>query len=163
MALTTARNYGLFLITGGLAYWLPDILLHATPLPPPLGILVVTVVVPAITVWICLWMRRRFPQHPRAVSLFMLLGIWALGPLGIAIGMVPSGGTFLRAEKIDGFLWLWLMFPASTFMMSTYSGSVGGVILVTLALLVCAFIRGRGLTASNPLIQSTGPERPAAD
>ena len=91
MALT-ARNYGLFFIAGAVAYWLPDALLQYFSLPAPLGILTLTLVVPAITVGIYLWLRRRFPEHPRAVSLFMLLGIWALGPLGIAIGMVPMGG-----------------------------------------------------------------------
>lgn len=157
MALITARNFGIFVVAGALVYWLPDMLFHAISLPAPFGIFALTFLVPGITIGIYLWIRRRFPQHPRAVSLFMLLGIWAFGPLGIATGMVPLGGTFLHAEKIEGFLWLWLMFPASTFMMSTYSGSLGGVLLVTLALLVCAIIGGRGLAASNPLMQPTRP------
>jgi len=163
MKLLTAQNYGLFLIAGALAYWLPDMLLHAISLPVPVGILALTFVVPAVTVGIYFWIRRRFPQHPRAVAFLMLLGVWAFGPLGLAIGMAPLGGTFLHAEKIGDFLWLWLMFPVSTFMMSTYSGSLAGVLLVTLALLICAVIGGRGLAASNHLMQPTGQERPAAD
>jgi hypothetical protein len=158
-----ARNYVHFLFAGGLSYWLLDILVHAISLPAPFGIVILTVLVPGLVVWTYLSLRRRFPQHPRAVPLYMLLGIWIMGPLGIAIGMIPAGATFLNTENIGEFLGLWLMFPVSTFVMSTYSGSLGGVILVTLALVVCAVIGGRGLSASNPLMQPTGQEKPAAD
>ena len=98
-------------------------------------------------------LRRRFPQYMRAVPLWMLLGVWALGPLGVAVGMIPFGGTFLTAEHAREFLALWLWFPATTFIMSTYSGSLGGVLLVTIALLACAAIRSPRFTttSNNPL------------
>ena len=79
----------------------------------------------------------------------MLLGIWALGPIGIAIPGQFNGGSFLDVDKIDTFLMLWAIFPASTFIMSTYSGSLGGVILVTVSLLIVALRASKNHKASN--------------
>lgn len=76
----------------------------------------------------------------------MLLGIWMFGPLAIAIGTIPTGAKFLETGQIGGFFMMWAAFPVSTFMMSTYSGSLGGLVLSTLLLLIAAIfsaVRGK--------------------
>ena len=138
-----ARHYGLFFGFGPVAYWLPDALIHYTRLPAPFEMLASTLVVPLVTVAAYQWMRRRLPQYRRATPLFMLLGVWVLGPLAIAVEMAPLGGTFLQADHLADFLKLWVVFPALTFMMSTYSGSLGGLLVVSVALFIGAAIGGR--------------------
>src|SRR5438309_463428 len=80
--------------------------------------------------------RESHRRHPTGLPLFMLLGIWALAPLGAAIGTVPTGGEFLQAGQLREFLMMWLAFPMTTTIMTTYSGSLGGVGLATLFLIV---------------------------
>jgi hypothetical protein len=70
----------------------------------------------------------------------MLLGIWSLGPLGIAIPGQFNGGSFLDPDNIGSFFTMWAIFPVSTFIMSTYSGSLGGVLLVTILLLITTLV-----------------------
>jgi len=81
--------------------------------------------------------------------MFMLLGIWAIGPLAIAATMQVLGGKFLDVENIQSFFMLWAFFPATTFMMSTYSGSLGGLILTTVMLLILSIVAGIKMRASN--------------
>jgi hypothetical protein len=144
----TARYYWLFLLSGGVAYWTLDAATQLLWRHKLLWLALLTLAVPAGTAGVCLLVRRRFPQHARAVPLWMLFGIWALGPLGIAVGMIPLGGTFLTADHIRGFLLVWLLFPLATFTMSTYSGSLGGVMLVTVVL-GCAVIWSPRLAAAS--------------
>jgi len=42
-----------------------------------------------------------------------------------------NGGSFLDPDKTGTFFTMWAIFPVSTFIMSTYSGSLGGVLLAT--------------------------------
>jgi hypothetical protein len=149
MELSTARHYGLFFLSGGCAYWTLDAVTQLLSNYHRLWIALLTLAVPACTVGVCLFLRRRFPQHLRAVPLWMLLGVWVLGPLGIAVGMIPLGGTFLTAEHVREFLALWLWFPLATLILSTYSGSLGGVLLVTVALPACAVIRSPRLAGAS--------------
>ena len=149
MKLSATWAYISCLLLGAAAFWVPDALAHAGRLSAPADVIVFTLLGPACALGTYQWLRRRFPLLPTAVPLWMLLGIWILGPLGIAIGLIPLGGTFLSPDRIGGFLWIWLLFPMTTFVMSTYSGSLGGVILVTLLLLVVAALGRRRVAASN--------------
>ncbi len=134
-----AKHYALYVLVGAAAYWVPDILIHWL-WPLHVWIALLTFLVPAVVgiIWFLLSRRPSYSRFPVGLPLFMLLGIWMLGPLGLAIGMLPGGGTFLEAEQLGGFFMVWAMFPISTFIMSTYSGSLGGVCLATLVLLVAA-------------------------
>jgi hypothetical protein len=137
-----AKQYALYVLVGATAYWVPDILIQWLRPPHRVWITLLTFAVPAVVgcTWFILSRRPSHSQFRVGLPLFMLLGIWVLGPLALAVGTVPSGGTFLEPEKLAGFFMLWAMFPISTFIMSTYSGSLGGVGLATLILLVAAAI-----------------------
>jgi len=55
---------------------------------------------------------------------------------------VPTGGKFLQAGPLREFLMMWLAFPMTTIIMTTYSGSLGGVGLATLFLIVVSIVGG---------------------
>lgn len=135
-----AKHYGLYILVGAAAYWIPDILIQWLRPPHRVWILMLTVLVPAIVGMVWFFLSQR-PSHSRfrvGLPLFMLLGIWLLGPFAIAIGIMPAGGKFLETGHLGEFMMLWALFPVSTFIMSTYSGSLGGVGLATLGLVVAA-------------------------
>lgn len=97
-----------------------------------------------------------YSNFPRTFPLAMLLGIWFFGPLAIAVGGIPNGGTFLTLENMPQFFYLWAIFPFSTFVMSTYSGSLGGVILVTLTLLITASVKASNKSSNSDAASSAG-------
>ncbi|MCL2296961.1 MAG: hypothetical protein FWC38_09710 [Proteobacteria bacterium] len=136
-----AKHYALYLVVGAIAYWVPDILIQWLLRPSPrLWMLFLTFFAPAV-VAVTWFLLSRKPSHARfffGLPMFMLLGVWLFGPLAIAIGALPSGGTFFEPDQLFDFFSLWVMFPIATFTMSTYSGSLGGVCLATLILLVAA-------------------------
>lgn len=124
---------------GAGAFWLTDLFGQwlLRDLSRTVWLLWITAVSPAVTIvayYKVLIKRWQAPKSGIAI-LWMLLGIWVLGPLFVAIGAIPHGGTFLDSDHLTEFFLLWLAFPLSTFVMSTYSGSLGGVLLVTFALL----------------------------
>lgn len=92
-------------------------------------------------------------QFRVGLPIFMLLGIRLLGSFAMAIGMVPTGGKFFEPEQNSSFLALWTMFPIATFTMSTYSGSLGGVGLVTPFPLLAEAISGARGRASNITVE----------
>jgi hypothetical protein len=154
-----AKHYALYILVGAAAYWVPDILIQWIRPSHRVWISLLTFFVPAV-VFATWFLLSRLPAHSRfhaGLPLFMLLGIWMLGPLAIAIGNVPGGGKFFETEQLGGFFMLWAMFPVSTFIMSTYSGSLGGVGLATLVLLVVAAISSASRKASNSRLEADAP------
>jgi uncharacterized membrane protein len=152
-----AKHYGLYLLVGAAAHWVPDILIQWVRPPHAVWIALLTFFVPVVvgSVWFLLSRRGEHVRFPAGLPLFMLLGIWMLGPLAIAIGIWPAGGKFLEAEQLGGFFMLWAMFPITTFIMSTYSGSLGGVGLSTLVLLTAAAVSAVKHRASNYRVEPT--------
>lgn len=123
----STKRYGWFFLVGAAAYWGTDAVIQWTHPLHRIWISLLTFGVPSVVgvVWYRLFRKARYGNCPKAFPLFMLLGIWALGPLAIAVTMQFLGGTFLDIEKLQGFFMLWAAFPATTFIMSTYSGSLG--------------------------------------
>lgn len=154
-----AKHYGLYIVVGAAAYWVPDILIQWARPPHRIWISLLIFFVPIVVgmVWFLLSRRPAHARFPAGLPLFMLLGIWMLGPLALAIGTLPAGGKFLETEHLGGFLILWAMFPVSTFIMSTYSGSLGGVGLATLVLLVAAAFSSARRKISNPRLEADAP------
>jgi hypothetical protein len=136
------RSFLTCLALGACIYWTVDIALHlAVPDPGPI-ILPLTLLPPlaALAGYRYFGGRNSFDAFSAIAPLSMLLGIWALGPPAMAIGTVRTGGAFFT--DVSAFLMVWAAFPLSTFVMSTYSGSLGGLIIVTMVLVVLACTPG---------------------
>ncbi|KPK51806.1 MAG: hypothetical protein AMS22_10305 [Thiotrichales bacterium SG8_50] len=154
-----AKHYGLYILVGAAAFWIPDILIQWLRPPHRIWILMLTFLVPAIVGMVWLFLSQH-PSHSRfraGLPLFMLLGIWLLGPMAIAIEALPTGGKFLDSGHLGEFMMLWAMFPVSTFIMSTYSGSLGGVGLATLMLIVAAAYSAVRSKAPNSNVKADAP------
>lgn len=73
----------------------------------------------------------------KSAAVRMLLGIWLLGGLCMTIGASFSGGGFAGPDGVRGaaiVLGMSLV-PIHTFIMATYDGSLGALLLVTAILL----------------------------
>ena len=149
-----AKLYGVFFLIGGVVYWGSDILFHWLKPAHFVWISLLTFGVPVIVglTWYYLFKRHPFDLYPFGFPIFMLLGIWALGPLGIAIGMHPMGGKFFEPDQVMGFLQLWVAFPLATFTMATYSGSLGGVIITTFLLIIVSLISKKRIAKRNAIL-----------
>ena len=87
----------------------------------------------AVTAYIFLKKKKFIDVFQKTASFAFILGIWLSGPFFIALGTIPHGGSFFDQE----FYSLWFKDPiASTFIMSTYSGSLGGLVIGTICLLI---------------------------
>lgn len=149
------KHYGLYFLVGAVAYWIPDILIQWIRPPHKIWIALLTFFVPLVVgvLWYKLGKKEKFKKYPVGFPLFMLLGIWTVAPLAIAIGMIPAGGRFFESGQIENFLTIMAFFPMATIHMSTYSGSLGGISLITLVLLVVSVISGIRRNASNKEFQ----------
>jgi hypothetical protein len=149
--MSRVKHYTLYLLVGALSYWVPDILVQWLHLPKSIWIFLLTFFVPTVVGVTWFLLSRKVPHsgYPVGLPLSMLLGIWMLGPLAMAIGTLPSGGTFLEPDQLESFLVIWAAFPMTTFMMATYSGSLGGVGLATLTLVIAAIASGIKLVVSR--------------
>jgi len=155
--MSNMKRYGWFFLLGAGAYWGADALIQLIRPPHYVWISLLTFGVPFIVwlVWYRLYRAEGYNQYPRAFPLFMMLGVWALGPLLMGITAQLQGGTFLELEKLGQFFMVWVMFPATTFMMSTYSGSLGGLIITTIMLFILSSVGRSKLKASNNAPQPT--------
>ena len=134
---------------GALAFWAPDILVHALAGTAFGGVAVLLLIplLPTTTVFVFLRLdplgRATLRGWPRA--LLMLLGIWVLGPLFMMISATFGGAgffTFTGAADWAALARMTLVFWASTFMMATYDGALGPLLLSTLLLPSVAWRRG---------------------
>lgn len=145
-----------FIFIGAAAYWLPDGAIQIIRPEHNVWISLLTFAVPltVMFVWYKLHKLTSFYNYPKAFPLLMLLGIWLLGPLGIAVPGQFNGGGFLNVENIGTFFTMWAIFPISTFIMSTYSGSLGGIALITILLVITARVASSKHKASNKALNT---------
>lgn len=131
-----ARVFRLMLI-GSVAFWLPDILVQAVAGHRfnGLHVWVLTAVMPLT--FLLTWIRVKKGNRGNA-SLpgggVMLAGVWIFGGFFMMLSQSFSGGGF---NSPDGIRWVLAstvlsVFPFYTFMLSTYDGTLGVLLLVTL-------------------------------
>jgi peroxiredoxin len=104
-------------------------------------VLSLTVLLPLLTIIVFIIVSRSSKNyHPLTISILMLLGIWLLGPLFMFIGASFSSGGFYApnvfGSRLVFLLWTIVTFPAATFMMATYDGALGALLIVTLTLIL---------------------------
>ena len=141
------KTYCSFVLLGGFSYWLTDMAIHFLTKFSVYWLLGLTLVVPVVVVLLYFYIRKRIKsEYKVGLPFFMIIGIWFFGPLGMGIGAIPTGGTFLSNGNLKGLLLLWAAFPLTTWMMSAYSGSMFGILITTFILLL--FTANEGSKAS---------------
>lgn len=134
-------------VLGALLFWLPSIILHLISGERFSGnhVSILTALLPVLTLSaliLALLYDLEITSHKFTPSA-VLFGIWFWGPICMMIGGITSGGGFATEDSWLTALVATIFFPLFTFVMSTYDGTLGAVILTTLGLLV---LQAMGLT-----------------
>ena len=123
---------------GAVSFWLPDSLWHAIRGSNFSGAdaLTITVLLPlALLVTYLIVKRRSTNEQQRNVGLPLMLGVWTLGGFFITAGSSFSGGGFVGPDGFRGGVFITLigLVPPFTYILATYDGSLGALLLATLA------------------------------
>src|ERR671939_2064132 len=133
----------IYLIAGGLIFWTPSIIIHATRGYAFDGkdVGLITLLLP----WVLLtfyallrWIKGKQIGGPSMAS-FMLVGIWIFGSLATGISATFTEGGFALPGREAWFVIMLGLFPPYTFTMSTYDGSLGGLLLATALMILMRF------------------------
>jgi hypothetical protein len=136
-------------ILGAVAFWLPDVILYALRGYNFSGhdVRMVTMVSPAtflIAIVVAKWADKKSPE--KLVVPAMVSGVWLLGGLFMMIGASFAGGGFAKSHSAFdlGMVLFLSVFPPYTFIMATYDGAVGALLLVTAAALALWLVERSG-------------------
>jgi hypothetical protein len=137
-----ALIYGLL---GGLVFWTPSVVVHWMRAYRFSGFDVIglTVLLPMTTYvfFRTVWWRLREQESRLSQALFAVLGIWIIGPSMLTFSSSFCGGGLSQPGAWHFFVFGTLLFPVFTFIMSTYDGTLGALLLATLLLPVMANYR----------------------
>jgi hypothetical protein len=123
-------------LLGAVGFWLPDVILHALRGYNFNGrdVGIVTTVSP-LTLLIAFFVAKLADKANRQKSVIpaLIAGVWLFGGLFMLIGASFSGGGFLTP---NGARWVMVtillsVLPMYTFIMATYDGALGALLLVT--------------------------------
>jgi hypothetical protein len=125
------------MVFGAAAFWLPDAIWHIVRGSHFSGrdVLALTVLMPLALLAAFVLIKRLYVgglgEH---VGLPMMLGVWMLGGLFIDFGGLLSGSYAGRADGLQSALYVALIgfVPPLTYILATYDGSLGALILATL-------------------------------
>ena len=98
-------------------------------------------VLPLTTLFLSYFRSRQHYEHTvTSVSVWMLLGVYVLGPLFMAIAATPYEGGFSQFHGWNQvkFLLLAMVFPPLTLVLSGYHGTIFGLLATTF---VVCFVR----------------------
>ncbi len=140
-----------YLVIGGLAFWTPDVLtalIRRAALVDVIGALAMTALLPAALVGSYFLVKRSATavEPAPSIALFLATGVWLLGPLSMTLANTFLGAGFSTGNSVGNVGWVLLLtvFPPGTFMMSTYDGSLGALILMSIFMLTLHFLYERG-------------------
>jgi hypothetical protein len=121
-----------WIVTGGLAYWLPVILVSAAYRE---NLSAVTINVASVAGLLILGLTIRARGKPAPQWGWVLAGIYILGPSAMLLAASVGGGP--SAPSLPGD-WLWLVvvcvLPPMTLWLATLDGMIFSVLLVSVAL-----------------------------
>ena len=136
---------------GGFSFWAPSLLLHWLRGSRFLGsdALSLTVLLPITTAMVLatVWKRRLRTENRLPAALLALLGIWLFGPLMMSVGWTFGGGGMSVGWRFV--LLGTCLFPVFTFIMSTYDGTSGALLLATALLPFLPKLRFKFKSAFN--------------
>jgi hypothetical protein len=143
--------------SGAIAFWVPDIAVHAVRRNAFVRSEVLALTVPMPLILLVAWFAgvKYFGITAKAIAIRMLLGIWLLGGLCMTVGASFSGGGFAGLNGVRGTAIVigMSLLPIYTFIMATYDGSLGALLLVT-ALLFTAWLLPLGRCKARPDAQT---------
>jgi len=139
----------LIYFVSGIAFWIPSVVIHAIrgakfggSIYDLIAISLLPVVAAVVTLEVIDRLRIGGCRHG-IIAVWMLCGIWFVGPFMMAVGASFSGGGFARPDGWQIFTLAILLFVHFTWMMSAYDGTLGALVIVTIWFIIGA---RRGLT-----------------
>ena len=132
-------NWGMYIAIGGILFWGSDaaFLLVAHYVSTSVWIITKTIVTPLILIAAYMWFVYKNGKLLLSVAVLMLIGVWLFGPIYVLIfNQFSSEKTMSLNELAAPDIW----HPMSTFIISTYSGALGTLLLATVVLLTTAVI-----------------------
>ena len=144
------HRVGLFLLAsflGSFAFWFVSLFVHATG-GDGRGVVVLSLLFSPVLVGITcynlthLWKRW---LNPYVTTLAVTLGIWYLGMPWISLSQAFAGNPKALASLWENLPAYLMLGPLATYMASAYDGSLGGFLIVSLALmgvLIVGLFRG---------------------
>jgi hypothetical protein len=136
-------------IVSGVAFWIPSVVIHAIrgmKFGGSIFDIVAIFLMPLLAAVVALEVldKRRIGGCRRGIiAVWLLVGIWILGPLMMTISASFSGGGFARADAWRMLTLAIPLFMHFTWMMSAYDGTLGALVIVTIWFVIAA---KRGLT-----------------
>jgi hypothetical protein len=148
-----------YVLIGGFAFWMPDVLtavVRRAALVDVIGPLLMTTFLPAVLVCVYFVVRRfaKLAEPAPSIALFLATGVWMLGPLLMTTANTFLGAGFSTGNSSEnvGLVLSLTVFPPGTFMMSTYDGSLGALILLSILMLILHFSYERGHWLVSPRV-----------
>jgi hypothetical protein len=144
----------------GMTFWFPSILIHGFRgrefgvVPSDVILVTLVPIITAVSTFEILSRAQRGVSSRASIASWMLLGIGFFGPPCIMISASFSGGGLLLPERWLALASAVLLFIPYTFMMSTYDGTLGALVIVTMCFIIVDVI---GLTRRlRPITKSAG-------
>jgi len=138
-------------VAGGFGFWLPVVLLGVLSRSGNFSIIAANTLPLGSVACVYLIFRRRYTVRRRLLSLSLLAGIYAFGPLAIWLTWTSSGGGFGSFKGPHDILWLLLftVLPPFTLYLSTWNGTLVALLVVSSALVGIAMIHDSGSLGSH--------------
>ena len=143
----------IFVLAGGFAFWVPVVLLEGLS-KGRYGITVANVLPVVCALCLYWFLRRGHFRKLKGLPLYMLAGIYLLGPLSLTIAGSAFGGGFTQFTGGHDALWLLLasVVPPLAMMLAGYNGTLLGLLVITVIFIVAALRKSQSPPAlENPL------------
>jgi hypothetical protein len=146
-------------VLASIIFWTPDVLVHALSGRrfSGLHVTLLTVLLPACSGFGLVWIWKKgiaFKSRLRRIVL-PVLGVWLFGPLMMMISATFSLGGVAKPGIWQTVSMMTLTFPISTFIGSTYDGTLGAVLLATLCLPILGLLIAPDLAITRTAEESS--------
>lgn len=132
------KQLAIVMMGGALIFWLPSVFIHLLTGKEFAGwcVIFLTLFIPIVSTIALIKLIKMYALSikPWIISLCFLGGIWILGPEFTAISAIFGSTDPFDNNRLDSLFFMLLSFPISTFIASTYDGTLGALIIVSLGL-----------------------------
>jgi len=119
--------------------WVPTVAVHwiRGGESPALDVAIVTLAMFGVAAGECFYVSRR--DHTPAPYLLTVLFVWLLAPLAFFLGASATGGGMAQLRSLQDLATFVLLYPGLMFLGPFYDGSVLGLAVLSVTLVVAAF------------------------